>query len=219
LSIASKALAELVGTAVLVAVVVGSGLMGTQLSKDLGVALVINAASTVLVLALLIFVLGPVSGAHFNPAVSMVMLLRQSIDARTALAFIPAQIVGAVAGAILANLMFNLPAVTFASTERVSPGLWIGEVVATAGLVALILILVDRNEDRFIPIGVAAWIGSAYFFTSSTSFANPAVSIGRIFSDSFAGISPASVGPFIAAQIVGAFVGLATATALKNSVK
>lgn len=193
----------------LVSVVVGSGIMGANLSHDTGVALLINAFSTILALALLILVLGPISGAQLNPAVSLVQLFTRKQPLSETLAFIVAQIAGAIVGAILANLMFDLPAVQYSTQERVSAGMLIGEVIATAGLVVVIGVLSDRNQGAFIPVAVAAWIGSAYFFTSSTSFANPAVTIGRVFSDTFAGIAPASVLPYIAAQLVGAAVGVA----------
>ena len=193
----------------LVSVVVGSGIMGANLSRDTGVALLINAFSTIFALALLILVLGPISGAHLNPAVSLVQLLTRKQPLSETLAFIIAQITGAIAGAILANVMFDLPAVKFSTHERVSLGMLIGEVIATAGLVAVIGVLSNRNQGTFIPVAVAAWIGSAYFFTSSTSFANPAVTIGRVFTDTFAGIAPASVLPYVAAQLVGAAVGVA----------
>ena len=204
-----KSLAEFIGTALLVCVVVGSGIMGTNLSNDVGVALIINALSTILALALLILVLGPISGAHLNPAMTFVQILRRSLPAGEAVAFVVAQITGAIAGALLANLMFDLPLVQISTHERVSPGLLVGEVVATAGLIAVIGILSARNQERLIPVAVSAWIGSAYFFTSSTSFANPAVTIGRVFSDTFAGIAPASVLPYISAQLVGALIGMA----------
>lgn len=183
--------------------------MGTNLSNDVGVALIINALSTIMALALLILVLGPISGAHLNPAVTFVQILRRGLPASEAVAFAVAQITGAIAGALLANLMFDLPLVQISVHERVSPGLLLGEVVATTGLIAVIGILSARNQERFIPVSVAAWIGSAYFFTSSTSFANPAVTIGRLFSDTFAGISPSSVLPYIVAQLLGALVGMA----------
>jgi glycerol uptake facilitator-like aquaporin len=204
-----KSLAEFIGTALLVCVVVGSGIMGTNLSNDVGVALIINALSTIMALALLILVLGPISGAHLNPAMTFVQILRRSLPAGEAVAFVVAQITGAIAGALLANLMFDLPLVQISTHERVSPGLLVGEVVATAGLIAVIGILSARNQERLIPVAVSAWIGSAYFFTSSTSFANPAVTIGRVFSDTFAGIAPASVLPYISAQLVGALIGMA----------
>lgn len=207
--LAGKAVAEFSGTALLVTVVVGSGIMGANLSQDAGVALLINAFSTIFALALLIWVLGPISGAHFNPAVSLVQLVSRKQPIRETLTYIPAQIAGAVSGAIIANIMFNLQAIQSSVNERVSTGTLVGEVIATAGLVALIGVLSNRDQGKFIPVAVAAWIGSAYFFTSSTSFANPAVTIGRAFTDTFAGIAPDSVLPFIAAQIVGAALGLA----------
>ena len=207
--LAAKAVAEFSGTALLVTVVVGSGIMGTNLSQDAGVALLINAFSTIFALALLIWLLGPISGAHFNPAVSLVQLVSRQQPIRETLAYIPAQIAGAVSGAIIANIMFDLPAIQSSVNERVSTGTLVGEVIATAGLVALIGVLSNRDQGKFIPVAVAAWIGSAYFFTSSTSFANPAVTIGREFTDTFAGIAPDSVLPFIAAQLVGAALGLA----------
>ena len=206
-----KAVAEFSGTALLVSVVVGSGIMGTNLSDDLGLALIINAFSTIFALALLILTIGPISGAHFNPAVSLVQLFSHQQPIAETLIYIVAQIAGAISGAILANAMFDLPAIQFSAHDRVSSGMLIGEVIATAGLVALIGILSSREQGKYIPVAVAAWIGSAYFFTSSTSFANPAVTIGRLFTDTFAGIAPASVLPYILAQLVGAAIGMAIA--------
>jgi glycerol uptake facilitator-like aquaporin len=212
-----KAVAEFSGTALLVSVVVGSGIMGTNLSQDAGVALLINAFSTIFALALLILVLGPISGAHFNPAVSVVQLFSRQQPIAETLTYIVAQIAGAISGAILANAMFDLPAIQFSTHDRVSSGMLIGEFVATAGLVALIGILSSRDQGKYISVAVAAWIGSAYFFTSSTSFANPAVTIGRVFTDTFAGISAASVLPFIAAQLVGAAIGLAISKGISRA--
>jgi glycerol uptake facilitator-like aquaporin len=212
-----KAVAEFSGTALLVSVVVGSGIMGTNLSQDAGVALLINAFSTIFSLALLILVLGPISGAHFNPAVSVVQLFSRQQPIAETLTYIVAQIAGAISGAILANAMFDLPAIQFSTHDRVSSGMLIGEFVATAGLVALIGILSSRDQGKYISVAVAAWIGSAYFFTSSTSFANPAVTIGRVFTDTFAGISAASVLPFIAAQLVGAAIGLAISKGISRA--
>jgi glycerol uptake facilitator-like aquaporin len=206
-----KAVAEFSGTALLVSVVVGSGIMGANLSDDLGIALIINAFSTIFALVLLILTIGPISGAHFNPAVSLVQLFSRQLSSAQTLTYIAAQIAGAISGAILANAMFDLPAIQFSAHDRVSSGMLIGEVIATAGLVALIGILASREQGKFIPVAVAAWIGSAYFFTSSTSFANPAVTIGRLFTDTFAGIAPASVLPYILAQLVGAAIGMAIA--------
>ena len=209
IKILRKWLAEHIGTATLVCVVVGSGIMGTNLSKDSGVALLINAFSTIFALALLILIIAPISGAHFNPAVSLVQVLRREMNAVEFLSFISAQITGAISGAIIANVMFDLEAIQISTNERVSTGTLVGEVIATAGLITVIFILVARAQDKLIPLAVAAWIGSAYFFTSSTSFANPAVTIGRVFSDTFAGINPASVLPFIIAQLIGAMLGVA----------
>lgn len=201
-------MAEFFGTLVLVCVVVGSGIMGTNLSADAGIALLINTISTIFALALLILILGPVSGAQLNPVVSLALLLQKQISVSKFLAFVPAQIFGAISGAVLANLMFNLDAVQISEKYRVSTGTLIGEVVATAGLLVVILVLIQRKQQNLIAVSVAAWIGSAYFFTSSTSFANPAVTVGRIFSDTFAGISPDSVLPFMGAQLLGASLGL-----------
>jgi glycerol uptake facilitator-like aquaporin len=202
-----RALAEFAGTAVLVCVVVGSGIMATNLSDDLGVALIINAFSTVFALALLILTLGPISGAHFNPAVSLVQLMSRAQRPLETLVYVVVQVAGAIAGAIVANIMFDQPAVQFSTHERVSAGMLLGEVIATAGLIVIIGVLAHRKQDALIPVAVAAWIGSAYFFTASTSFANPAVTIGRLFSNTFAGIAPASVAPYIGAQLVGAALG------------
>ena len=209
IKILKKWLAEYIGTATLVCVVVGSGIMGTNLSKDSGIALLINAFSTIFALALLILIIAPISGAHFNPAVSLVQVLRREMNAVEFLSFISAQIAGAISGAIIANVMFDLEAIQISTNERVSTGTLVGEVIATAGLITVIFVLVARSQDKLIPLAVAAWIGSAYFFTSSTSFANPAVTIGRVFSDTFAGINPASVLPFIIAQLIGAMLGVA----------
>ena len=209
------ALAEFAGTGLLVAVVVGSGIMGSFLSaSNIGVALLINALSTAFALALLINILGPVSGAHFNPAVSFVQWLQRSISAAQLLVYVAAQTAGAIAGAILANVMFNTPALQIAQQQRVNPGVLVAEVVATAGLIVVIGVLSARKQGNLIPVAVATFIGSAYFFTSSTSFANPAVTVGRIFSNTFAGIAPEAVVPFIGAQLVGALVGLGLVRAL-----
>jgi glycerol uptake facilitator-like aquaporin len=209
IKILRKWLAEYIGTATLVCVVVGSGIMGTNLSKDSAVALLVNMFSTIFALALLILVIAPISGAHFNPAVSLVQVVRREMSAVEFLSFVTAQIAGAITGAIIANVMFDLQAIQISTNERVSTGTLIGEVIATAGLITVIFVLVARSQDKLIPVAVAAWIGSAYLFTSSTSFANPAVTIGRVFSDTFAGINPASVLPFIIAQLIGAMLGVA----------
>jgi glycerol uptake facilitator-like aquaporin len=216
-SLTRKLLAEFGGTAALVCIVVGSGFMGTNLSNDAGVALLINAIATVLGLALLILVLGPVSGAHFNPAVTLVMFAQRAIELKATLGYMVAQILGAIGGAILANVMFDLAAVQISQHARVSTGTLVAEAIATAGLIVVIQVFVARQNANHVAIAVAAWIGSAYFFTASTSFANPAVTIGRTFTDTFAGIAPASILPFIAAQLVGAAIGLAIAKALTDN--
>lgn len=209
IKILRKWFAEYAGTATLVCVVVGSGIMGTNLSNDSAVALLVNTFSTIFALALLILIIAPVSGAHFNPAVSLVQVFRRELGGLEFLAFVSAQISGAITGAVVANVMFDLPAVQISTNERVTTGTLVGEVIATAGLITVIFVLVARAQEKLIPVAVAAWIGSAYFFTSSTSFANPAVTIGRVFSDTFAGIAPLSLLPFIAAQLVGAVIGVA----------
>jgi glycerol uptake facilitator-like aquaporin len=212
-----KVVAEFVGTAMLVCIVIGSGIMGANLSNDMAVALLVNTASTVFGLALLILVLGPISGAHFNPVVSLVMLAKKSLSMKEALAYIPAQVLGAITGAICANVMFDLAALQVSEKARITAGTFLGEAIATAGLLVVILVFVSRKNDTHIALAVAAWIGSAYLFTSSTSFANPAVTVGRIFSDSFAGIDPASVAPFVLAQLIGAAVGVLLAKPLVRS--
>ena len=209
-----KLVAEFGGTAALVCIVVGSGIMGTNLSNDDGVALLINAVSTALGLALLILILGPVSGAHFNPAVTLVMFAQRAIELKAAIGYRVAQILGAIGGAILANVMFDLAAVQISDHARVSTGTLVAEAIATAGLIVVIQVFVARKNANHVAVAVAAWIGSAYFFTASTSFANPAVTIGRTFTDTVAGIAPASLLPFVAAQLVGAAIGLVLAKAI-----
>lgn len=204
--------AELVGAALLVAVVVGSGIMAQALTADVATQLLANSLATVFGLAVLIVVLGPVSGAHLNPVVTAAewVLSRGSAAQRSPFevtGYVLAQCTGGIAGALLADVMFDIaPAIS--TTERTGAGLLVGEVVATAGLVLVIFALVRSGRAAVVPAAVAAWIGAAYWFTSSTSFANPAVSIGRMFSDTFAGIAPASVPPFLLAQVVGAALGL-----------
>ncbi|MEU1283547.1 MIP/aquaporin family protein [Kitasatospora sp. NPDC005856] len=210
---------EFVGTGALVAVVVGSGIQATRLSTDVGVQLLADSLATVLGLGLLILLLGPVSGAHFNPAVTLAAWWTgrrggEGPGLREVAAYVPAQIAGAIGGAVLADAMFAEPLVRWSTHERSAPHLWLGEVVATAGLVLVVLGLPRTGRARFAPGAVAAYIGAAYWFTSSTSFANPAVTIGRAFTDTFAGIAPGSVPPFVAAQLIGAAVGTALAAAL-----
>jgi glycerol uptake facilitator-like aquaporin len=213
----TNATAEFFGTAMLVCVVVGSGIMGTTLSTDAGVALLINTVSTVLALALIIAVLAPVSGAHLNPVVTVIEWSKKSIRAVEATLMVLAQVAGAIAGAVAAHAMFELPLLNSGTQQRFNPGTGIGEIIATAGLVIVIYVFSMRNRAQFIPIVVAGWIGSAYFFTSSTSFANPAVTVGRMFTDTFAGISPTAVLPFILAQGVGAIVGVLAVIAINRA--
>ncbi|GAA5030410.1 aquaporin [Streptomyces siamensis] len=218
-SLGRRALAEAVGSAALVAVVVGSGIQATELTQDIGVRLLANSLATVLGLGVLIALLGPVSGAHFNPVVTLAAWLTDrrdgdGLNGRDVAAYLPAQTVGAIGGAILADAMFAEPLVHWSTHDRSAGHLWLGELVATAGLVLLVVGLGRTGRAHGAPVAVASYIGAAYWFTSSTSFANPAVTIGRAFTDTFAGIAPASVGPFIAAQITGAALGLALVVAL-----
>jgi glycerol uptake facilitator-like aquaporin len=196
-----KLLAEFLGTALLLAIVIGSGIMAERLSGgNTAIALLANTAATVGGLYILIEVLGPISGAHFNPAVSAVMTFRGDLSQIELASYVIVQLVGAMLGAWLAHAMFELDIIQFSSKLRGGSGQWVAEVVATAGLLLVILRApVGRASSM-----VAAYIGAAYWFTSSTSFANPAAAFGRMFSDSFAGIAPTSVGGFVAAQFVGA---------------
>jgi glycerol uptake facilitator-like aquaporin len=218
--LARRALAEFVGTALLVAVVVGSGIAATRLSPDdVGLQLLENSLVTALGLGALILAFGPVSGAHFNPVVSAAdwLLGRRSgagLSGRDCLVYCAAQSVGAIGGAILADAMFDVDLINFSGTERSGANLLLGEVVATAGLVYLIFSLVRSGRAAVAPAAVGAYIGAAYWFTSSTSFANPAVTLGRAFTDTFAGIDPASVPGFVVAQVFGGLLGLALLVAL-----
>jgi glycerol uptake facilitator-like aquaporin len=207
--------AEFLGTGLLVTVVVGSGIAAQRLSTgDVGLQLLENSIATMLGLTVLILLLGPVSGAHFNPVVTVAeAFVGGGVRWGEAAGYIVAQVTGAIAGALLANAMFEV-APAIATTERVTTGHLIGEVVATAGLVLLIFALVRSGRSAVVAPAVGAYIGAAYWFTSSTSFANPAVTVGRIFSDTFAGIAPGSVVPFVLAQFVGAAIGVALVLAL-----
>ncbi|MGF6886700.1 glycerol uptake facilitator-like aquaporin [Nocardia sp. GAS34] len=212
--LARRLLAEFTGTALLVTVVVGSGIAAQQLSPgDTGLQLLENSTATVFGLAVLILVFGPVSGAHFNPVVSAVDWLAgrrhgTGLPAADLGGYILAQTAGGIAGAILANVMFDQRAMQISTHHRITGGHVVGEVVATAGLIAVIFALARTGRAGLSAAAVGGYIGAAYWFTSSTSFANPAVTIGRIFSDTFAGIAPSSTPGFIAAQIAGALLGL-----------
>lgn len=208
-----RAVAELLGTALLVAIVVGSGIAAQQLSPgDVGLQLLQNSTATVLGLTVLILVFGPVSGAHFNPVVSLAdwFLGRRSGSGLTLPdvgAYVAAQVAGGIGGSVLANAMFEV-GTSISTKDRATAGHLLGEVVATAGLVLLIFALAATNRGALAAPAVGAYIGAAYWFTSSTSFANPAVTVGRIFSDTFAGIAPGSVPAFTIAQLLGAAIGL-----------
>jgi glycerol uptake facilitator-like aquaporin len=201
-----RLLAEYLGSAFLAALVIGSGIAAQQLSDDTGLQLLENAAATAAGLFAIILMLGPVSGGHFNPVVSLVDAAFGGLSRRDTLAYIPIQIAGCISGAFVANAMFALSAVSIASTHRASPAHMFAEVIATFGLLLLIFALVRSGRAASAAAAVGAYIGAAYWFTSSTSFANPAISVGRMFSDTFAGIAPASVPAFIIAQLVGGVV-------------
>ncbi|MFF7776885.1 aquaporin [Streptomyces tanashiensis] len=212
--LAARAAAEFVGTAALVAIVVGSGIQAAELTDDVALRLLANSTATVFGLGVLIALLGPVSGAHFNPAVTLAewWTARRGgagVNARELAVYVPSQTVGAIAGTVLADAMFGEPLVKWSTHDRSAGNLLLGEVVATAGLILLIFGLSRTDRLRFAPVAVASYIGAAYWFTSSTSFANPAVTIGRAFTDTFAGIAPTSVPAFVGMQIIGAAVGLA----------
>lgn len=203
-TLAARVLAEGLGTGLLVAVVVGSGIAATQLSDDVGLQLLENSTATVLALAALILTFGSVSGAHFNPAVTLAELARGKLETRAAAPYIAAQIVGGCLGTIVANVMYELPAIDVSTHERITTATFLAEVVATFGLLTVIFGVVRSGRLAAVPVAVAGYIGAAYWFTSSTSFANPAVTIARTLSNTFAGIQPGSVPLFIVAQLLGA---------------
>lgn len=209
-----RLLAEYLGSAFLAALVIGSGIAAQQLSDDTGLQLLENAAATAAGLFAIILMFGPVSGGHFNPVVSIVDAAFGGLSRRDALAYIPAQIAGCITGAIVANAMFALSAVSIATNHRASPAHAFAEVVATFGLLLLIFALVRSGRAASAAAAVGAYIGAAYWFTSSTSFANPAITVGRMFSDTFAGIAPASVPAFVAAQLVGGVLAYAAVRVL-----
>ena len=207
--LARRLLAELLGSAFLAAVVIGSGIAAQRLSpNDTGLQLFENAAATATGLFTIILMFGPVSGGHFNPVVSLVDAAFSGISWRDALAYAPVQVIGCIFGAIAANGMFALAAVSISTKHRASPAHLLAEVIATSGLLLVIFSLARTRRASTAPAAVGAYIGAAYFFTSSTSFANPAISVGRIFSHSFAGIAPASVPGFVIAQVLGGAAAL-----------
>ena len=196
--------AEFLGGAFLAAVVIGSGIAAQRLAPgQAGLALLENAAATAAGLYAIILMFGPVSGGHFNPAVSFVDAALGGLSWRDAAAYLPAQVAGCIAGAVVANLMFALPAVSISAKHRATPAHFLSEIIATAGLLLVIFALARSGRARSAPAAVGAYIGAAYWFTSSTSFANPAITTGRMFSDTFAGIAPSSVPSFIGAQVIG----------------
>lgn len=198
---------EFIGTATLALAVVGSGAMAETLTEDIGLQLLINGFATAAVLWLLITLFTPISGAHFNPIISIIFYLRREISLKRTLVFSLLQISGAVTGTISANFLFDLSLINFSTKIREGWNLQVSEIFATAGLVFLIFTFIAQKRANLIPVGVASWIFGAYFFTSSTSFANPAITIGRSFSNSFAGIAPSSVTMFVAFQVLGAAIG------------
>jgi glycerol uptake facilitator-like aquaporin len=201
--------AEFLGSAFLAALVIGSGIAAQRLSPgDTGLELLENAAATAAGLFAIILMFGPVSGGHFNPVVSFVDAAFGGVSWRDAAAYLPAQVAGCTVGAIVANVMFALPAVSISVKHRATAGHFLSEIIATLGLMLVIFALARSGRSRAIAAAVGAYIGAAYFFTSSASFANPAITIGRMFSNTFAGIAPASVPTFIAAQVVGGIVAI-----------
>jgi arsenate reductase len=210
--LARKATAEAVGTALLVAIVVGSGIFAQRLSpNDLGLELLENSIATGAGLVALIVAFGSVSGAHFNPVVSLADRFLGGLTTRDLLAYVPAQIAGGCAGAVIANLMFDLDAVTWSTHTRSTGGLWLGEVVATFGLLMVILGVVRSGQSGAAPFAVGGYIAAAYWFTSSTSFANPAVTVARSLTDTFTGIKPSSVPMFVVAQVGGGIAAVVVA--------
>ena len=208
--LARRVVAEFVGTAFLVAIVIGSGIAAQRLSPgDVGLQLFENAAATGAGLIAIILAFGPVSGAHFNPIVSLADAVFGGLGRRDLIAYIPAQIAGGIGGAILANLMFSLTAVEWSTKTRSGGGLWLAEAVATGGLLLVVFGIARSGRSAAAPFAVGAYIAAAYWFTSSTSFANPAVTIARAFSNTFAGIEPSSVPAFVGFQLVGAVVAIA----------
>jgi arsenate reductase len=209
-----RLLAEFLGSAFLAALVIGSGIAAQNLSHDVGLRLFENAAATAAGLFAIILMFGPVSGGHFNPVVSLVDAAFGGLTWRDALAYVPAQVAGCVTGAIAANGMFALTAVSISTHHRATGAHLFAEGVATLGLLLVIFSLARSGRSATAPAAVGAYIGAAYFFTSSTSFANPAISVGRMFSDTFAGIAPASVPGFVVAQLVGGLVAIGAIRAL-----
>ena len=205
---------EFLGTGLIALAVVGSGYMAASLSEDLLLQLLVNALATIFILGLSISLMAPIGGAHFNPVVTGTLALMNQFPKRDVLPYWIAQIIGGIGGTILANLMFTSSPIEISEKSRGSSQIFLGEVIATAILLLLILLLIKQSRTSAIPIAVSAWIGGAYFVTVSTSFANPAITIARTFTNNFTGIAPSSVALFIVAQIVGAALGFLLAKGL-----
>ena len=215
-----RLLAEFLGSMLLAAIVIGSGIMAQTLSPtDVGLQLLENAGATALGLFAIILMFGPVSGAHLNPVVSFVDWAFGGISLRHAFSYLPVQVAGCVSGAVLANVMFSQRAISISTHVRATGPHLLSEIVATAGLLLVIFALARTGRKAMAPAAVGAYIGAAYFFTSSTSFANPAIAIGRMLSDTFAGIAPSSVPAFIGAEVVGGIVGFIIIKSLYPGVK
>ena len=209
LALARRLAAEALGTAFLIVAVVGSGIMAQRMSADAGLQLLENAGATVGALVGLILMFGSISGAHFNPVVTLVDRLLGDISTRDLLLYTVAQTIGGSIGTVIANVMFELPAINLSTHARSSPHLWLSEIIATIGLLLVIHGCVRTGRKNVVPFAIGLWIGGAYWFTSSTSFANPAVTVARMLSNSFAGIKPSSAPMFILMQIIGALIGYA----------
>jgi glycerol uptake facilitator-like aquaporin len=203
-----KVIGEFLGTATLVAIVVGSGIMATNLSQDVGVQLLINTISTVFGLAVLIQVLGPISGANFNPVVTIAAKFLDNFSSRDIVPYVIAQTIGGCIGTVIANLMFDLDAITLSTKIRTGSNIWLSEAVATIGLLLVIFLISRSGRTSAVPFAVGVWIGGAYWFTSSTSLANPAVTLARSLTDTFAGIAPESVPMFVLMQLAGLAIAL-----------
>lgn len=212
----ASVVAEFLGTMFLTLAVVGSGIMAQLLTADVALQLLINALATIAMLYLLINLIAPISGAHFNPVVTLIALVKRTVEPRRALSFFAAQFTGAISGTLIAHLLFDREIIALSDFERSGVHLWIAEVVATVGLVTIVFADWKRFETRERASLISLWIGSAYFFTSSTSFANPAVTVGRLFTDSFAGIAPESVAPFVIAQVIGATIAWLLILGMRN---
>ena len=207
-SLSRRVLAEFIGTAFLLAAIVGSGIAASRLSPgNAGLQLLFNAGATAAALIAILLAVGPVSGAHLNPVITLVDRAFGGIAGRDAIAYIGAQFAGALVGVILANLMFGLRAVEWSSTRRTGGGIWLAEAIAMLGLLLMVFGVVRSRREQVVPFAVGAYIFAAIFFTSSTCFANPAVTLGRMLSDTFAGIAPESAPAFIVAQLMGAAIG------------